>query len=184
MKEKMKEIALRIKELRELSDISTEEISDYLGIPVDDYKKYEEGDVDISASILFEIAHKLGVDMGLLLTGEETRMHIFTVTRKDKGVEVERRKQYKYQNLAEKFMHKKAEPFIVTVEPRDGSGKPSTNSHPGQEFDYLLEGEMKFYIHDNEIILKEGDSIFFDSSYEHAMEAMNNQPAKFLAIIL
>jgi mannose-6-phosphate isomerase-like protein (cupin superfamily) len=123
-------------------------------------------------------------DMGLLLTGEETRMHIFTVTRKDKGVEVERRKQYKYQNLAEKFIHKKAEPFIVTVEPRQDDNKPSTNSHPGQEFDYVLEGEMKFYIHDNEIILKEGDSIFFDSSYEHAMEALNNQPAKFLAIIL
>lgn len=184
MKEKMKEIALRIKELRELSDISTEDISDYLGIPVEKYQKYEAGDVDISASILFEIAHKLGVDMGLLLTGEETRMHIFTVTRKDKGVEVERRKQYKYQNLAEKFIHKKAEPFVVTVEPRTEASKPSTNSHPGQEFDYVLEGEMKFYIHDNEIILKEGDSIFFDSSYEHAMEAMNNQPAKFLAIIL
>ncbi len=184
MKEKMKEIALRIKELRELSDINTKEISEYLGISEEEYQKYEGGDVDISASVLFEIAHKLGVDMGLLLTGEETRMHIFTVTRKDKGVEVERRKQYKYQNLAEKFIHKKAEPFIVKVEPRADGKKPSTNSHPGQEFDYVLEGEMKFYIHDNEIILKEGDSIFFDSSYEHAMEALNNQPAKFLAIIL
>jgi transcriptional regulator with XRE-family HTH domain len=184
MKEKMKEIALRIKELRDLSGISIQEISDYLGISPEEYQKYEEGVVDISASILFEIAQKLGVDMGLLLTGEETRMHIFTVTRKDKGVEVERRKQYKYQNLAEKFIHKKAEPFIVIVEPRKGVNKPSTNSHPGQEFDYVLEGEMKFYIHDNEIILQEGDSIFFDSSYEHAMEALNNQPAKFLAIIL
>ncbi|MDD1763851.1 MAG: XRE family transcriptional regulator [Methanobacteriaceae archaeon] len=184
MKEKMKEIALRIKELRELSDISAQEISEYLGVPVEEYQEYEDGNMDISASILFEIAHKLGVDMGLLLTGEETRMHIFTVTRKDKGVEVERRKQYKYENLAEKFIHKKAEPFIVTVEPRTDVTKPSTNSHPGQEFDYVLEGEMKFYIHDNEITLREGDSIFFDSSYEHAMEALNNQPAKFLAIIL
>jgi len=184
MKEKMKEIALRIKELRELSDINTKEISEYLGISEEEYQKYEGGEVDISASVLFEIAQKLGVDMGLLLTGEETRMHIFTVTRKDKGVEVERRKQYKYQNLAEKFIHKKAEPFIVKVEPRADGNKPSTNSHPGQEFDYVLEGEMKFYIHDNEIILKEGDSIFFDSSYEHAMEARNNQPAKFLALIL
>ncbi|MEN6329968.1 MAG: cupin domain-containing protein [Methanobacteriaceae archaeon] len=184
MKEEMKEIALRIKELRQLSDISTEEISEYLEVPVEEYEEYEAGKADISASILFEIAHKLGVDMGLLLTGEETRMHIFTVTRKDKGVEVERRKQYKYENLAEKFIHKKAEPFIVLVEPRLDKTKPSTNSHPGQEFDYVLEGEMKFYIHDNDIILKEGDSIFFDSSYDHAMEALNNQPAKFLAIIL
>ena len=178
------EIAQRIRELRELSDISLDEMADYLGIPVDDYHGYENCKTDIPASDLFEIAHKLNVDMGLLLTGEETRMNIFTVTRKDKGVSVERRKQYQYENLAEKFVHKKAEPFIVTVEPRDNGSKPSTNSHPGQEFDYVIDGSLKFYIHDNEIILYEGDSIFFDSSYKHAMVALDNKSARFIAVIL
>lgn len=184
MKEKMKEIAQRIRELRELSDISTEEMAEYLDIPLDDYVGYEDCTTDIPASDLFEIAHKLKVDMGLLLTGEETRMNIFTVTRKDKGINVERRKQYQYENLAEKFIHKKAETFIVTVKPRKDSSKPSTNAHPGQEFDYVIDGTLKVYIHDNEVILNEGDSIFFDSSYKHAMEALNNKTAKFLAFIL
>lgn len=180
----MKEIALRIKELRELSEINPQEMADYLKISNQEYLEYEGGKTDIPASILFEIAQKMNVDMGLLLTGEETRMHIFSVTRKGKGVEVERRKQYKYENLGEKFIHKKAEPFIVTVEPKNNEKRPSTNSHPGQEFDYVLEGTLKIYIHDNEIILNEGDSIFFDSSYEHAMEAMEKNPAKFLAIVM
>jgi len=184
MKEKIKEIASRIHELRELSDIKVEEMAKYLNIPLETYKKYEKGTTDIPASILYEIALRFKVDMGLLLTGEEARMHIFTVTRKKKGVGVRRRKQYRYENLAEKFIHKKAETFIVTVEPRNDDDKPSTNSHPGQEFDYILKGNLKIYIHDNEIILEEGDSIFFDSSYEHAMEALNNKPAEFLAIIM
>ncbi|MGB9936078.1 MAG: helix-turn-helix domain-containing protein [Methanobacterium sp.] len=184
MNEKVKEIGSRIFELRDLSDISIEEMAEYLKIDTETYKKYENESLDIPASILYEIAQKLGVDMGLLLTGEETRMHYFTVTRKGKGVAVERRKQYKYENLAEKFIHKKAEPFIVTVEPKDNGEKPSKNSHPGQEFNYVLEGSLKYYIHNNEITLNEGDSIFFDSSQEHAMEALNNKPAKFLAIIL
>lgn len=183
MKEKISEIALRIKELRELSDINAQDMANFIEIPLETYQEYENGKTDIPASILFEIAHKLEVDMGLLLTGEETRMHIFSVTRKGKGVEVERRKQYKYENLAEKFIHKKAEPFIVTVQPKDGD-KPSTNTHPGQEFNYILEGVLKIYIHDNEIILNEGDSIFFDSSYEHAMEALGNKPARFMAIVM
>ena len=182
MNDKMKEIGSRIFELRDLSGISSEEMAEYLNIDVETYKKYENGESDIPASILYEIAHKFDVDMGLLLTGEETRMHIFTITRKDKGIAVDRRKQYKYENLAEKFIHKKAEPFIVTVEPKEE--KPSTNSHPGQEFDYVLKGTLKIYIHNNEIILNEGDSIFYDSSYEHAMEALNNKPAKFLAIVM
>ena len=184
MKEKMKEIAQRVSELRELSEVGPDEMADHLNVPVETYMNYEEGINDIPASVLYEIAQKLNVDMGLLLTGEETRMHIFTVTRKGKGVRVERRKQYKYENLAEKFIHKKAEPFIVTVKPRDNEGKPSTNSHPGQEFNYIINGSLKLYIHDNEIVLEKGDSIFFDSSYEHAMEALNGKKAKFLAIIL
>jgi transcriptional regulator with XRE-family HTH domain len=184
MKEKMKEIAQRVRELRELSEIVPDEMADQLNVPVETYISYEEGLFDIPASVLYEIAQILKVDMGLLLTGEETRMHIFTVTRKGKGVRVERRKQYKYENLAEKFIHKKAEPFIVTVKPRKDNSKPSTNSHPGQEFNYVIKGSLKIYIHENEIILEKGDSIFFDSSYEHAMEALNDEKAKFLAIIL
>ncbi len=180
----MKEIAQRISELRKLSEISNEEMANYLDIPLNIYNGYEDASSDIPASVLFEIAHKLNVDMGLLLTGEETRMNIFTVTRKNKGVNVERRKQYHYENLAEKFIHKKAEPFIVTVEPKQYTSKPAANSHLGQEFDYIIEGSLKFYIHDNEIILNNGDSIFFDSSYGHAMIALDNKTAKFLAIVL
>jgi quercetin dioxygenase-like cupin family protein/DNA-binding XRE family transcriptional regulator len=182
MQEKSKEIGSRVMELRELSDITIDEMAQDLEIPAEAYQKYESGDEEIPASALYEIANKLKVDLGLLLTGEETRMHIFTVTRKGKGAAVERQKQYKYENLAEKFIHKKAEPFIVTVEP---NGKePSKNTHPGQEFNYILEGSMKLYIHHHEIILNEGDSIFFDSTYEHAMEALNGKNAKFMAIVM
>lgn len=184
MQERIKEIASRVRELRELSEISLEEMADYLQVPLEVYQSYENGVEDIPASILFEIAHKMQVDMATLLTGEEPRMNIFTVTRNGKGVSVERRKQYKYQNLAEKFIHKKAEFFIVTVEPKPRGTKPETNSHPGQEFNYVLEGSLKVYIHNNEIILNEGDSIYFDSNYEHAMEALEGKSARFLAVIM
>lgn len=184
MQEKIKEIAARVHELRELSDIQVETMAEYLQVSEETYEKYENGTEDIPASILFEIAHKLHVDMATLLTGEEPRMNIFTVTRNGKGVSVERRKQYKYQNLAEKFIHKKAEFFIVSVEPKNTGVKPETNSHPGQEFNYVLEGSLKVYIHNNEIVLNPGDSIYFDSNYEHAMEALNGESAKFLAVIM
>ncbi|MEA4957412.1 hypothetical protein SDC9_08520 [bioreactor metagenome] len=183
MNETIKDIGSRVKELRELSEITTKEMAEVCNVTEEEYISYENGVNDIPASVLYEIAHEFKVDMGLLLTGEETRMNIFNVTRKNEGVSVERRKQYKYENLAEKFIHKKGETFIVTVEPKD-IDEPSKNTHPGQEFNYILEGSLKLYIHDNEIILNEGDSIFFDSTYEHAMKALNNKPAKFLVLIL
>jgi transcriptional regulator with XRE-family HTH domain len=184
LKENNKDIGERIKEFRDILDVSVEELTSELNIPREKYLAYENGDRDISASILFEIAQKFNVDMGLLITGEETRMRIFTITRKGEGISVDRKKQYKYENLASKFIHKKAEPFIVTVNPIKDNDIPSTSSHIGQEFNYIIEGSLLLNINENEIILHEGDSIFFDSNYPHYMKALNNKTTKFLAIIL
>lgn len=184
MQEKIKEIASRVKELREISDISADEMAGRLNVDTGTYKNYEAGEADIPASILYEIANELKVDMSVLLKGEDPRMHVFTVTRKDKGISVERRKEYKYQSLAVNFVHKKAEPFVVKVEPKPEGTKISMNSHPGQEFDFVLEGTLKVVIHNNEIVLEEGDSIFFDSNYPHGMAAVGGKSTKFLAIIM
>lgn len=184
MQEKIKEVAARVKELRDILGISLDDMASYLGINGEKYLKYENGEEDIPASILYEISHRLGVEMSILLTGETPRMHFFSVTRKGQGVSVERRKQYKYQSLASNFINKKAEPFIVTVEPKPENAEIHTNSHPGHEFNYVLEGSFKLIIKDHEIILEEGDSIYFDSSCAHAMVARNNKPASFLAIIM
>ncbi len=183
MQERIKEVADRIKELRNILGISASDMSASIGVSPEKYMRYENGEEDIPASELYEISRKLGVEMSILLTGETPRMHYFTVTRKDKGVSVERRKQYKYQNLAYNFINKKAEPFIVTVEPRPGN-KVEKNSHPGQEFNLVLEGSLKLIIKDHEIVLNKGDSIYFDSSCDHAMVALKNKPARFLAIIM
>ena len=185
MSEKLEEIGSRLRELRELNRLSVNDMSEYLKVPANTYICFEEGKTDMPASMLIEIARKFDVDMGLLLTGHEPKMNIFTVTRKGMGAEAERRKhnkQYKYQSLAEKFVHKKAEPFIVTIEPFDGES--NTYSHHGQEFDLVLEGKIRFCIHDQDVVLDEGDSIFFDSSYSHALEAIDDKPAKLLVLVM
>ena len=184
MQERIQEVAARIKELRGILEIGTDEMAKYLNVSKEQYERYESGEGDIPASELFEISRKLGVEMSILLTGETPRMHYFTVTRKGKGVSVERREQYKYQSLASNYINKKAELFIVTVEPKPENAEVHANSHPGQEFNYVLEGSLRFIIRDQEFVLNEGDSIYFDSSCDHAMVALNEKPARFLAIIM
>ncbi|MBN2719908.1 MAG: helix-turn-helix transcriptional regulator [Proteobacteria bacterium] len=183
MNQKIQETAARIHELRELSDISAAQMAKNLGIDLEAYAEYETGNADIPASILFNVAQELGVDMSLLLTGKEPHMNIYTVVRKGKGVMVDRQAGYDYQHLAANFNHRKAEPFLVVVQPKPPGTPMSINSHPGQEFDYVLEGTLKIAIHDHEIVLEAGDSIFYDSCYGHGMEAINDKAARFLAII-
>ncbi|MGL4669671.1 MAG: helix-turn-helix domain-containing protein [Methanobacteriaceae archaeon] len=184
MMEQNRDIGARIKELREIYEFTELELAKELDVTVDEYQAFEKGEKFVPPSLLHEIAVKFDVDIGLLITGEESKLNIFTVTRKGEGTIVNRRQQYIYENLGTNFIHKKVEPFVVTVDPIEEVDKPKQHAHPGQEFNYVLEGSIRFYIHDNEIDLHVGDSIFFDSKYKHAMKALNQERAKFIAIII
>jgi transcriptional regulator with XRE-family HTH domain len=184
MTDDIKQIAKRIKELRDISGDSIESLAKEFKITVDEYKKYESGETDIPVSFLYEIANKFKVELTAILTGGEPKLSTFCHVKKGKGVSVERRKQYKYQSLAYNFLHKKGEVFLVTVEPDKTESQLHFNSHIGQEFNYMLEGSMKVIIDGHEVVMEEGDALYFDSSQNHAMKTLNNKPAKFLAVIL
>jgi len=184
MNEQIQLIAERIKELREISGLSAESFANELNIETALFMNYESGNTDIPVGFLLKVAHRFNLELSSLLRGDEPRLHVYSVVRKGKGINVDRRKQYRYESLASNFIHKKTEPFIVTVEP-DASNSPlESNSHPGQEFNYVLEGTLMVVVDGHEIILNQGDSIYFDSAYNHAMKALNSQQARFLAVIV
>ncbi len=182
MNEQIQLIAARIKELREIAGISAESFARELNIDTDEFLSYESGNTDIPVGFLYKVAHRFNLELSSLLRGDEPKLHVYSVVRKGKGLNVDRRKQYKYESLAFNFIHKKAEPFIVTVEP--GASTLEFNAHPGQEFNYVLEGTLMIVVDGHEIILNGGDCVYFDSGYKHAMKAMNDQRARFLAVIV
>ncbi len=184
MAENRTDIAARLKELREIEGKSAVELAKALRVSLAEYQAYEAGEADIPASALHDAAHLLKADLTELLTGEAPRMKVFTVTRRGGGVKVERRKDYQYRNLAANFAGRKVDVFEVTVPPAAGASGAHANSHPGQEFDYMLEGRMLVRIHGNELTLEAGDCVYFDSNHGHAMEALDGKPARFLAMIV
>jgi transcriptional regulator with XRE-family HTH domain len=184
MTENIKQVAIRIKTLREISGESLEALASAFAIPAADYRRYESGEADIPVSLLYELAGHFKVELTALLTGEDPHLHYYCLVRNGKGPSVERRKEYRYQDLAYNFIHKRMEPFLVTVEPSSGEKPGHFNSHPGQEFNYCLEGTLKVCFQKHELILNPGDSLYFDSGQAHAMVALQGKAARFLAIIL
>ncbi|MDD5345096.1 MAG: XRE family transcriptional regulator [Proteiniphilum sp.] len=178
------QIGERIKGLREAIDLTPEEMSRKLETETDEYLKYEAGETDISLSFLQRIEREFNVDLATLMFGTEPKMNSYFITRKDKGVSVERVSAYKYQSLTAGFTNNVAEVFVVTVEPDSEEKEFNRSIHAGQEFNMLLEGSMTMVINDKELVLNEGDSIYFDSSLPHGMKAVNNRPVKFVAVIL
>lgn len=184
MPETLHEIASRVKELREISNVSTETIAQKLKMPQSSYEEFENGRADIPTSKLCEIAQILEVSLAAILTGETPRMNVFTVTRNNKGIPIKRREEYAYHALAQNFVGKKAEPFIVTVSPKPDDDQVPLHSHAGQELCFILQGKLQITIHGNNIVLNEGDCIYFDSNHPHSMKALDNKPAKFIAVII
>ncbi|MDR1738922.1 MAG: cupin domain-containing protein [Candidatus Symbiothrix sp.] len=182
MNEQIKQIAERLKGLRDALELSPEAMAERCHTTVAEIVRYESGKVDIPMSFLFDVAQQFNLATSTLISGDEPRMNSYFLTRAGKGKSVERSKAYKYQALASGFKKPQAEPFEVKVEPSD---QPiHLNRHVGEEFNYLLEGRMQLQINGKDLILNVGDSIYFDSSLPHGMKALDNKPVRFLAIIL
>jgi transcriptional regulator with XRE-family HTH domain len=184
MNEEIKQIAERLKGLRDALEISAEEMAGACGILPEEYSILESGTVDISVSILHNISQAYGVELTALMFGNEPKMNAYFVTRKGKGVSVERTKAYKYQSLAAGFSKRKADPFMVTVHPKPENESMYLNSHAGQEYNYVISGRMLIRINGKDLVLEEGDSIYFNSELPHGMKALDEREVRFLAVIL
>ncbi len=184
MSESVKEIAARIRAMREICEMEAEEVAAKIGVPLEDYLACEKGEIDIPISFLTSIAPVFGVEVTSLLTGKTPKLHGYCLVRKGRGVQSRRmNRDYAYESLAFNFAHKSVEPFHVTIQPDDPDARIDLNSHDGQEFDYILEGIMQLNIGGKELIMTEGDSIYFDSSIPHGMKAISG-PVRFMALVI
>jgi quercetin dioxygenase-like cupin family protein len=161
---------------------SPEDFAREAGVTEAELAEYEKGERDFSFSFLYRAAEILGVDVVDLMSGESPTLSTCCLVRAGGGLAVDRRAAYQYAHLAHTFRRKSAEPFLVTVEPKDET--PVLHSHAGQEFNYLLSGQMRFFINTLSYDLSPGDSVYFDSGAAHAMRALGGEPAVFLAVVM
>lgn len=180
MNDALLQIPARIKELREILDVSVEEMAEKLNIPPAQYVGFEDGTRDIPISTLYEIAAILNTDPTVLLTGEDPRMNTYTVVRRGDGVNVDRYPGYNFESLAFNFINRTMEPLLVTLDEDDE--KPALVMHTGQEFNLVLEGTVEVTVGKNRFLLNAGDSIYFNPQIPHGQAAVNGR-ARFLTVI-
>ena len=184
MNENVKEICARVRVLREIGEISAEALALELGFNPAEYSEWESGAKDFPVGVLVEIAARFKVDLSELITGAASKLKMFCLTRAGQAPEVSRRPMYAYWNLAYNFHRKKAEPFIVEASPETENRPISLNTHPGQEFNYVLEGRLLISVGGHEMELGPGDCVYYDSQEPHGMKALGGTRARFLAFVL
>jgi transcriptional regulator with XRE-family HTH domain len=182
----IREIALRIKGLRELLELSEEEMAQVTGVTVDEYRRYERGEDDFPFTFLMKCSQRFGVDIVELMTGENPKLSFYTVVRAGKGLPIERRTGFRYRHLAFRIKNKLAEPFLVSAPYSDAEQNAPVkySTHEGQEFDYILSGRLKVDLEGHVEVLGPGDSIYYDSGHRHGMIATGGADCEFIAVVI
>ena len=180
------DIALRIREMREILGYSMEKMADLTEVCVEQYRIYETGTVDLPFTFMHKCAKVFGLEITDLLEGHSAKLSGYTVTRKNKGLVTASEDGITIQDMAPMFRKKLATPYWVTYQysPELQNLPIHTTTHAGQEFDLVIKGAMRVKVGDHEEILREGDSIFYKSSTPHGMIAIDGQDCVFLAMIM
>ncbi len=175
----------RIRTAREMRGLSLDDISSRTGIDVATLNRIELNEMVPPLGQLIRLGKALDMKMGYFISpGVDKPM---TVVRRGRGQAVARygKKKsqqygYIYESLAPEKANRMMEPFIVTLLPTDAE---EFSAHDGQEFIYVLEGEMKVQVGDQTELLHPGDAVYYDSSQPHLVKSATRAKTTILAVL-
>ena len=175
----------RIRKARELRGLTVQDLSTRTGIAEETLANVESSEMIPPLGELIKLGKALEMKMGYFISpGTEKPM---TVVHSDQRQVISRhgRKRseqygYYYESLAPEKANRFMEPFLVTMVPADVT---ELSSHDGQEFIFVLEGEIRAQVMGQVEILRPGDAVYYDSSNPHLVKCAGDRPAKILAVL-
>ena len=188
MMEKNKEFASKMKSIRERQNMTIEELAEASGVKLEVLQAMENGEVIPSLTPLTKMARALGVRLGTFLDdtpqigpvvtrGGKTENTLYFSGRED----VTNATNLEYHSLGAGKIDRNVDPFIINIKYEEKEKELS--SHEGEEFIYVLEGEIEVIYGNDSYTIGEGDTIFYDSVVPHHLHASGEDKAKILAVL-
>ena len=184
MEPNIKEVAGRIRALREDMDLTLQEMAEATGRSTAEYAAQESGEEDLSFTFLYKCAEKFGVDVIELLTGENPHLTGYSLTREGAGLSIKRRAGFEYLHKAPHFRHKLAEPFVVTapyLEEEQDVPVHLSRHEARARLHHLRSDAIR--LRECEEILSPGDVVMYDSGRSRRHDR-HGRPCVFLAIVM
>lgn len=187
MPEKNK-IGAKIKELRKSRKISTEDLAKESNIDLNIIKNIEDGEVVPSLTPLTKIARSLGVRLGTFLddvpqtgpiivkNGKSNQTVYFSGKENQTDISA-----LEFHSLAAGKHDRHMEPFLIDV--HSDNDNITLSSHEGEEFIYVLEGEIEIKYGQDNYVISKGDSIYYDSIVPHHLHSHDGKTSKILAVV-
>jgi len=177
----------KIRELREKKGLSLQDMANRTGYTSALLSQVENHLISPPLGALIKIAKALEVKVGTFF-GEEPR-ESYAIVRRDERKHISRFASkegvsygYAYESLGFDKKDRQMEPFLVTLEPATVKSE-KLSTHDGEEFIFVLEGEMEAILGGHKDVLHPGDSIYYDSTIPHKVQCHRDIPTKILAVI-
>lgn len=177
------QIGRRIRKLRLDRGLSQQQLATQAGITKSYLSKIENSGSAPPVSTLINLAQSFGVTMDALFS-EEDAESVYTLVKKAQRQTMAKegtRFGYSYEPVAPKFPGRCMEPFVLTNPPDMKTSK--TFQHRGQEFVFVLEGRLRFKIGTEEIMMEQGDALYFDSGIPHSGVSADGKPCQCLVVM-
>jgi transcriptional regulator with XRE-family HTH domain len=176
----------RVKRVREKRQLSLKDVSLRTGIDETTLQQIEEESLMPPLGTVIKLAKALEMKMGYFISGDEEKPYTIVKSQDRKLVSrFDSRKGkhygYAYESLAPYKKDRHMEPFLVTLEPASTEMERST--HDGQEFIFVLSGEMEVRLEEAIYVLEPGDAIYYDSTLPHLVKCHGTETTKILAVL-
>ena len=187
MPDKIASVGVKLKDLRKTKGTSIQELSSQTGIPAETLMEIEGEQLSPPLGNIISLAKILNVPVGTFFgdTGDSP----FCIVRSDARTSVSRFDSakskscgYSYEGLGLQKRNRQMEPFLVTLDP-GGKDQAEPNKHIGEEFIFVLKGQVEVKLQDHKDILNPDDSIYYDSHVPHIISCHGKEPATILAVI-
>ena len=183
-------IGAKIKSMRETKGLSLEEIAERSGLSVEQIQSIETDQNLPSLGPLIKVARALGVRLGTFLDDSDAlgpvicraadREKQSTISFSNGAADA--RRHMEYHPLAQQKAGRHMEPFIIDINPSEERDF-QLSAHEGEEFIYVMQGEVEIVYGKDTFTLNEGDSIFYDSIVKHHVHGVPGKSAKILAVV-
>ena len=183
-------VGLKIRGLRESKNLSIEEIAERSGLSVEQIVSIENDQNLPSLGPLIKIARALGVRLGTFMDDNDALGPVVcraAERERESSISfsngaVDARKHMEDHPLAQQKAGRHMEPFVIDINPED-SPEFQLSAHEGEEFIYVMQGEVEIVYGKETYTLYEGDSIFYDSIVKHHVHGAPGKSAKILAVV-
>jgi electron transfer flavoprotein alpha subunit len=167
-----------VKALREAQEWSTEQLAEATGQTPEFITGVESGEISPPVAFLLRLSGACDVDPGTFLREKEKT----NIRDQRTQAYVNRTRNYSYQTLTSGAEHDRLRAFMVTIEPHHDH-KPVAYKHEGEEFIFVMEGDLQLTLGRQMHVLKKGESIHFHSNIPHKLKSLSAEMTRCLVIL-